>query len=124
MSLTARVLEENGIATVILGSARDIVEYCGVPRFQFTDFPLGNPCGVPYDEAMQKEILSTALAMLEASTAPGTTQTTPFEWPGSDDWRENYSRVGPDNIEQLKALGQQRREKQKADRANGNVRSD
>ena len=32
--------------TVIVGSARDVVEECGVPRFVFSDFPLGNPCGV------------------------------------------------------------------------------
>ena len=37
MSLVARILEEAGIPTVILGSAIDIVEHCGVPRFLFTD---------------------------------------------------------------------------------------
>ncbi len=124
MSLTARTLEENGIATVILGSARDIVEFCGVPRFQFTDFPLGNPCGVPYDRVMQREILSQTLDLFVSATKPDTTRETAFSWPGDNVWRENYSRVGPDNIDQLKALGQQRREKQKADRADGNVRTD
>ncbi len=33
VSLTARMLEESGIATVIMGCAKDIVEHVGVPRF-------------------------------------------------------------------------------------------
>ena len=49
MSLVARHLESHGIPTVVLGAARDIVEECGVARFVFTDFPLGNPCGRPHD---------------------------------------------------------------------------
>jgi len=39
VSLVARYLEANGLPTVIVGSALDIVEHCGVPRFLFTDFP-------------------------------------------------------------------------------------
>ena len=57
VSLTARHLEAAGMPTVILGSALDVVEHCGVPRFLFTDFPLGNPCGKPFDTAMQEAIV-------------------------------------------------------------------
>ena len=32
MSLVSRHLEANGIPTVVIGSARDIVEECGVAR--------------------------------------------------------------------------------------------
>jgi D-proline reductase (dithiol) PrdB len=42
ISLAARYLEANGIPTVIMGCAKDIVEFAGVPRFLFNDFPLGN----------------------------------------------------------------------------------
>ena len=42
VSLVARLLEENGIATVVMGCAKDIVEHVGVPRLLFSDFPLGN----------------------------------------------------------------------------------
>ena len=42
--------------TVVIGSARDIVEHCGVARFVFTDFPLGNPCGHPWRRDMQREV--------------------------------------------------------------------
>jgi len=47
VSLVARHLEANGVPTVIAGSALDIVEASGAPRFAFTDFPLGNPLGKP-----------------------------------------------------------------------------
>ena len=43
-------------SSVIVGSALDVVEHCGVPRFYFTDFPLGNPCGHPWQPQMQREI--------------------------------------------------------------------
>src|SRR5712671_1023467 len=33
VSLAARMLEENAIATVVMGCAKDIVEHVGVPRF-------------------------------------------------------------------------------------------
>ena len=42
VSLTARHLEAHGISTAIMGCAKDIVEHCRVPRFLFSDFPLGN----------------------------------------------------------------------------------
>ena len=39
VGLTARLLEENGVSTVIMGCAKDIVEFCGVPRFLFHGLP-------------------------------------------------------------------------------------
>ena len=67
MSLVARHLEENAIPTLVLGSARDIVEECGVPRFLFCDFPLGNPAGRPYDRRMQHAIAELALGVESAA---------------------------------------------------------
>jgi hypothetical protein len=46
-SLLARFLEGAGIPTVIMGAAKDIVEHCGVPRFLFSDLPLGNAAALP-----------------------------------------------------------------------------
>ena len=60
------MLEENGIPTVVIGSARDIVEECGVPRFLFSDFPLGNPCGKPDDSMMQRDTIGYAFDLFEA----------------------------------------------------------
>jgi D-proline reductase (dithiol) PrdB len=98
VSLVARHLETHGIATVILGSARDIVEHCGVTRFVFTDFPLGNPCGKPYDVSMQHAIISLGFDLLEKAFAPRTTVQTPFVWSGDESWRDNYMRIEPAGI--------------------------
>ena len=48
-ALVARHLEANGIATVVMGCAKDIVEHAAAPRFLFSDFPLGNSAGKPHD---------------------------------------------------------------------------
>ena len=53
IALTARALEEAGIATVVMGCAKDIVEHVGVPRLLFSDFPLGNAAGRPRDQESQ-----------------------------------------------------------------------
>src|SRR6476469_3405237 len=74
----------------MMGCARDIVEQCGVPRFVFSDFPLGNPCGRPFDTQMQKRIVGLALDVLESSIAPRTTVQTPFVWSNDNSWRDRY----------------------------------
>ena len=111
MSLAARHLEENGVPTVIMGSARDIVEECGVARFVFTDFPLGNPCGKPRDAGMQRSIVGIALDSLEKTWMSRTTVQTPFRW-GSEEWRENFMRVDDRNREALARAGEERRRRQ------------
>ena len=88
MSLVARHLEANGIPTVVLGCARDIVEHCGAARFVFTDFPLGNPCGKPFDVEMQRHIVGMALDLLETAIEPRTTVQSPFGWSDDESWKE------------------------------------
>jgi len=122
VSLVARHLEANGIATVILGAARDVVEHCGVPRFVFTDYPLGNPCGRPYDAAMQHAIVTHGLELLESARLPRTTVQTPFVWSEDHSWRDNYMRVAPDNIAELRRLGELRREAREAAKNAGRLR--
>ncbi len=108
MSLVARHLEENGLATVVMGSARDVVEECGVARFVFTDFPLGNPCGKPWDVEMQRAIVGIALDSLTRAWMPRTTIQTPFFW-GHEEWREAFMRVDDNNREALAREGEERR---------------
>jgi D-proline reductase (dithiol) PrdB len=108
VSLTARHLEENGLPTVIMGSARDIVEECGAPRLVFTDFPLGNPCGKPWDVEMQKAVVGTGLDLLERAWMPRTTVQTPFYWE-SEEWRNDFMRVDDSNREALAREGEERR---------------
>ena len=93
MSLVARHLETDGIPTVVIGSARDIVEQCGVSRFVFTDFPLGNPCGKPDDSMMQRAIVGIALDLLETARHPRTTVQTPFSWDSTGEWRDTYMQI-------------------------------
>ena len=113
VSLVSRHLEASGITTVVMGSARDIVEECGVARLLFVDFPLGNPCGKPGDRAMQKSIVSLALEVADTAIAPRTTIQAPVRW-GSDSWRDAYMEVGEHNIEALRAAGAKRRQAQGA----------
>ncbi|MCP3976879.1 MAG: hypothetical protein GY720_20525 [bacterium] len=110
MSLVARHLEASGVPTVIVGSARDIVEECGVPRFVFVDFPLGNPCGKPDDVAMQRRLLASALGLLESVNVARTTVQSPEIWDADDNgWRERFMAVDDSNRAELAAAGEQRR---------------
>ena len=123
MSLASRHLEANGIPTVILGAARDIVEQAGVARFVFTDFPLGNSAGKPYDADMQRAIVGIGLDLLEQARFPRTTLQTPFRW-DDDAWRAGYMRVDEANAEELRRAGEERRERQALTKAEGRGRTD
>ena len=90
MSLTARHLEANGIPTVVMGCARDIVEHAGVSRFLFSDFPLGNSCGKPGDLERQRGLVAMALDLLEAARAPRTTVQSPYRWAEDSSWKEDF----------------------------------
>ena len=101
LALVARLLEESGIASVVVGCAKDIVEHVGVARFVFSDFPLGNAAGRPHDVASQDATLALALALLEAAPAARTTVQSPLRWSESADWKLDYcniARRAPDEI--------------------------
>lgn len=103
VSLAARTLEENGVPTVIMGCAKDIVEHVSVPRFVFSDFPLGNSAGRPHDPGSQSQTLALALALLEDAIEPRCTTCSPLVWPGPADWKNDYSnpaRLSEDEIKQ------------------------
>ena len=93
MSLVARHLEANGLPTVIMGCAKDIVEHCGVPRFLFSDFPLGNSAGKPFDVESQAQTLELALRVLESAPGPRTTVQSPQRWTDDAEWKPRYSDV-------------------------------
>jgi D-proline reductase (dithiol) PrdB len=93
VSLVARHLESHGIPTVVCGCAKDIVEYCGVPRFVFSDFPLGNAAGKPFDPASQAQVISLALERLVTATSPGQTVRNPEHWAATDAWKADYCNV-------------------------------
>lgn len=67
MSTLAHVLEENGLATIALGSVKAQLEGTGPPRGLYCDFPLGRPLGKPNDPEFQHRVLRHAFSMLERS---------------------------------------------------------
>ncbi len=123
MSLVARHLEANGITTIIIGSAIDIVSHCGVPRYLHTDFPLGNPCGKPYDIALQTAIVHQALDLTLTAATSNTIARAPFKWSDDNGWRDAYLRVDDTNRERLRELGAERRKFQAEKKTSGEQRA-
>src|SRR5947199_265531 len=73
-----------------MGCAKDIVEHCGVPRFLFSDFPLGNSAGRPFDVESQAQTLALALRVLESAPAARTTLQSPLRWNADGSWKLDY----------------------------------
>ncbi len=101
MSLVARHLETHGLPTVIMGCAKDIVEHCGVPRFLFSDFPLGNAAGRPFDVESQALTLELALRVLETAPAARTTVQSPLRWREDASWKLDFSNLDRMTLEQI-----------------------
>ncbi len=101
VSLVARYLEANGIPTVVMGCAKDIVEQVGVARFLFSDFPLGNSAGRPNDPASQAQTLALALDLLESAVGPRTTMQSPLHWSDDPTWKLDFSNVERMSEEEL-----------------------
>jgi hypothetical protein len=120
VSLVARHLEAHGIPTVIMGCAKDIVEHCGVPRFLFSDFPLGNAAGRPCDVESQALTLELALRVLETAPAARTTVQSPLRWREDASWKLDFSnldRMTPEQIaerrrefDEIKAVAKTKRD--------------
>jgi D-proline reductase (dithiol) PrdB len=106
LALVARALEAGGIATVVMGCAKDIVEHVGVPRFLFSDFPLGNAAGRPHDPDSQAQTLELALRVLESAPAARTTVQSPLRWSDDPSWKLDYcnvERLSPEEIARRRA---------------------
>ena len=103
-TLIARHLEEHGIATVVMGAAKDIVEHAGAPRFLFSDMPLGNAAGRPNDPASQLRNLHRALDLLEQAPGPRTTLHSPEVFSADPRWKLDYSNIRSKTPQQIAAL--------------------
>ena len=111
-SLLARYLESAGISTVVMGSAKDIVEYCGVPRLLFSDFPLGNAAAKPNDVFSQDVNFELAFRLLESAPAARTTVPSPLVWSSDPSWKLDYSnleRLSSEEIARLREEAEQAR---------------
>lgn len=101
VSLVARHLEAGGISTVVMGCAKDIVEFAAVPRFLFSDFPLGNSAGKPHDVKSQALTLELALRLLESAPGPQATMQSPLRWSEDHAWKRDYNNVETMSAEEL-----------------------
>lgn len=105
VSLAARALEHQGIPTVVMGAAKDIVEHVGVPRLLFSNLPLGNSAGLPNDPTSQMLVARMAVDLLKTHV-PRTTVQTPLVWSGDPDWQSSYSnasKLSPEEIAKRRA---------------------
>ena len=93
VALAAVQLEREGISTVIIGCALDIVQYVGAPRFVFNDFPLGNSAGIPHDMSSQDIIAKLAINSLYKETVQRNVVRSPLRWKGPADWKKDYSNI-------------------------------
>jgi hypothetical protein len=100
-ALVARHLEANGIPTVIMGCAKDIIEHAAVPRFLFSDFPLGNSAGKPQDVESQALTLELALRLLESAAGSRTTMQSPLRWSADASWKLDYNNIAQMSPEEL-----------------------
>jgi hypothetical protein len=85
VGLIARAVEEGGIPTISLSSARDITESVKPPRSVFVNYPLGHTSGKPFDRELQMKIIKDAFDALKSIREPGAIIDLPYKWQGDDD---------------------------------------
>jgi len=119
-ALVARHLEANAISTVVMGCAKDIVEHAAVPRFLFSDFPLGNSAGRPHDSDSQALTLELALGLLESAIGARTTLQSPLRWSADASWKldfNNVSQMSPEELARRRAEFDRQKEIARGNRA-------
>lgn len=74
MGHVARLLEADGIPTVVIAVKAFLprLEPMKIPRLVLTSHPMGRPLGAPGDRERQREVLVTALKLLETATQGNT----------------------------------------------------
>jgi hypothetical protein len=102
--LIARYLEERGIATLVVGTALDIVKFGWPPRAVFMDFPLGHGGGPLLDPVMQLSIAREAMTAFERIREPGGIIHLDQAWPEGDGWKAGASDESADDARQPRDL--------------------
>ena len=72
---------------------------------------------------MQRRIVSDALQLFETASKPGTVVNDPHQW-GSDEWRQRYMEIKPEDRERMRRQGEERRRERKRLRDIGHTRQD
>jgi hypothetical protein len=80
------MLEERGIATVVIGAVRAQMERTRPPCGLWTTFQLGRPLGEPQDPGFQRRVLMAALGLLERRDGPVILEDFTDDPPG---WRDH-----------------------------------
>jgi len=83
--LIARAAELQGIPTLVLGSAFDILSSAWPPRTAFVNYPLGHQAGKPLDIADQLRVVQAGLAALELMQQPGQVSILDCNWGDTED---------------------------------------
>ena len=81
MGLVARVIEESGIATVVLTPTPEFHREIGFPRTVAIQYPFGRPIGEVDDIQGQREVLLKTLEAVQEMEKPGEVIHLPFRWP-------------------------------------------
>lgn len=104
MCLVARHLEANGLPTLIMASARDIVAAGRPPRAVFIDYPLGHTTGRPNDAADQEAVLRAALSAFETIATPDEIVELGRRWSADESWRAKAASDSGDDLRQPRDL--------------------
>ena len=76
-----------------MGAARDIVENVGVPRFYWSDFPLGHSAGKPNDVDSQTATVAGALSLFDQAVAANITLASEQIWSDDPGWKDDFMDV-------------------------------
>ncbi len=99
MGLIAHQLENAGISTVSISSARDITTAVKTPRASFLDFPLGHTTGKPWDLDLSYEIVLQSVSLVEQGSG-NKLKDLSHRWSDSDDWKDEvFPAGGPRQLE-------------------------
>ena len=86
----SRAIEEKGVPTLSMTSARSITASANPPRAAFTDFPLGHTCGPPGRPELQRLIMRDAMALFKTLDEPGAIVDLGYSW--DTEWKKEGRR--------------------------------
>ncbi len=86
--MVARILEQEGLSTVVVMTFKEAAERMRPPRALYVRFPIGLTLGAPGAASQQRVVIEDALALLAGAREPGTLHHLPYRWQ-----REDYDRI-------------------------------
>ena len=95
MGLIAREIEQRGIPTLSMSSARSITAAVNPPRAVYLDYPLGRTAGKPNDPNNQMQIMQATLQAFANIQTPGQIVDLDQQWRTDDEWKERVMRPDP-----------------------------